>query len=70
LVAPAGTPRGIITKLSAEAANILDQPDTRERFAGDGIEPLKSSPAEFEVFLEREIERWARVVQATGLHAD
>lgn len=70
LLAPAGTPRAIVTRLSDEVAKTLDEPETRERFAGDGIEPLKSSPAEFAAFLAREIKRWAEVVKATGLHAD
>ena len=70
LLAPAGTPRAIVARLSDEAAKILDEPETRERFASDGIEPLKSSPDEFAAFLARDIERWAKVVKATGLHAD
>jgi tripartite-type tricarboxylate transporter receptor subunit TctC len=70
LLAPAGTPRATVTRLSDEAAKILEEPDTRERFAGDGIEPLKSSPDEFAAFLARDIERWSKVVKATGLHAD
>ncbi len=59
-----------LTGWSEEAAKILDEPETRERFASDGIEPLKSSPDEFAAFLARDIERWAKVVKATGLHAD
>ena len=70
LLAPAGTPRATVTRLSDEAAKILDESDTRERFAGDGIEPLKSTPDEFAAFLARDIERWSKVVKATGLHAD
>ena len=70
LLAPAGTPRTTVMRLSDEAAKILDEPDTRERFAGDGIEPLKSSPDEFGAFLARDIERWSKVVKATGLYAD
>ena len=70
LLAPAGMPRAIVTRLSDEVAKILDEPETRERFAGDGIETLKSSPAEFAAFLARDIERWAKVVKATGLQAD
>ncbi len=70
LLAPAATPRAIVIRLSDEAAKILYEPETRERFAGDGIEPLKSSPDEFAAFIVRDIERWAKVVKATGLHAD
>ncbi|MEO7728796.1 MAG: tripartite tricarboxylate transporter substrate binding protein [Burkholderiales bacterium] len=70
LLAPAGTPRPLISRLHDETARILDEAETRERFAGDGIEPLKSSPDEFAAFLARDIARWAKVVNATRLHAD
>ena len=70
LLAPAGTPAAVVTKLNQEAGKILDDPETRERFASDGIEPRKSTPEEFTAFLARDIERWAKVVKATGLHAD
>lgn len=70
LLAPAGTARTIVARLNAEVAKIVDEPETRERFAGEGIEPLKSSPEEFAAFIARDIERWAKVVKATGLHAD
>ena len=70
LLAPAGTPRAILQRLNEEAAKILDDSDTRERFAADGIEPRKSSPEEFAAFIARDIERWAKVVAATGLRAD
>jgi tripartite-type tricarboxylate transporter receptor subunit TctC len=70
LLAPAGTARGIVQRLNEEAAKILDDADTRERFAADGIEPRKSSPEEFAAFIQRDIERWAKVVAATGLRAE
>jgi tripartite-type tricarboxylate transporter receptor subunit TctC len=70
LLAPAGTPRPIVARLADEAARILDEPETRQRFASDGIEPLKSTPEEFAAFLARDIERWAKVVKASGLYAD
>ena len=70
LLAPVGTPRAILQRLNEEAVKILDDADTRERFAADGIEPRKSSPEEFAVFIARDIERWAKVVAATGLRAD
>lgn len=70
LLAPAGTARPIVTRLNGEVAKTVDDPETRERFAGEGIEPMKSSPEEFAAFIARDIERWAKVVKATGLHAD
>jgi tripartite-type tricarboxylate transporter receptor subunit TctC len=59
-----------VARLADEAVKILDEPETRQRFASDGIEPLKSTPEEFAAFLARDIERWAKVVKVSGLHAD
>ena len=70
VLAPAGTPRAIVEKLNEEITRIMDDPETRGRFAGEGLEALKSTPAEFAAFIARDVEKWAQVVKATGLHAD
>ena len=70
LLAPAGTPRPIVGRLSDEIARIVDDPEIRERFAGDGIEPMYSSAEAFVAFLARDVEKWAKVVKAAGLRAD
>jgi tripartite-type tricarboxylate transporter receptor subunit TctC len=70
LLAPAGTPRAIIDRLNAETVKTMSAPDTRERLAGLGGEPLSATPDEAAEFLRREYERWGRVIREAGIKAD
>jgi tripartite-type tricarboxylate transporter receptor subunit TctC len=70
LLAPAKTPAAIVNALQAEIAKILAQPETREKILGMGFEPAGSSPAQFQSFLEREIQRSAKVVSDAGIKLD
>jgi tripartite-type tricarboxylate transporter receptor subunit TctC len=70
LLAPAKTPAAIVNALQAEIAKILAQPETREKILGMGFEPAGSSPAQFKSFLEREIQRSAKVVSDAGIKLD
>ena len=69
-VAPAATPRDIITKLNHEIVAILKQPELRDRLAADGAEPLGTTPDEFGWHLKAEVAKWAQVVKAAGLRAE
>ena len=51
LLAPAGTPREIITRLNAEVARIVRTPETRERFYSFGAEPIDNTPEEFAAYI-------------------
>jgi tripartite-type tricarboxylate transporter receptor subunit TctC len=66
VVAPAKTPREIIVRLNQEIAGILGERAARERMAASDFEPTVSSPEEFGAFIKREIDKWGRVVKATG----
>jgi tripartite-type tricarboxylate transporter receptor subunit TctC len=66
LVAPAGTPREIVARLSAEVAKALNSPDVRERFLAQGVEPVGSTPEQFAAFIESEIPRWGSAARAAG----
>jgi len=66
VLAPAGTPREIIDKLHTEIARAVHDPAVKERFASLGTEPVGSSPEEAGAFLRAEIEKWTRVVKASG----
>jgi len=66
LVAPAGTPREIITRVHAEATRALKQPDVVERLARDGASPVANTPEETARVIDREIVKWGKAVKASG----
>ena len=65
-VAP-GTPRAIIDRLNAELHAIIDLPDVRQRIADLGGLPMPSTPEEMRARVEREIARWARLVELKNI---
>jgi tripartite-type tricarboxylate transporter receptor subunit TctC len=67
LVAPAGTPEDVISRLHQEAVAILRASDIRERFARDGTEVVAGTPDEFHAYIRAEIGKWAKVVKAAGI---
>jgi tripartite-type tricarboxylate transporter receptor subunit TctC len=60
----------VINKLYGEIANILQSPETREKLAADGAEPVGSTPEQFAAFIQSEIDKWSRVVKSSGLHVE
>jgi tripartite-type tricarboxylate transporter receptor subunit TctC len=70
LLAPAGTPEPIVSRLNAATVKIIAAPEFRQRFSGEGLEPLSSSPAEFSAYLKKEVEKWAKVIKAANISAD
>ena len=63
LLAPAGTPRAIIEKLNRAAVEGLGSPKTVERYLGQGLTPIPSTPAQFAAHLKSEIAKWSKVVR-------
>jgi tripartite-type tricarboxylate transporter receptor subunit TctC len=63
LLAPAGTPRAIVEKLSVETARILKLPDVSKRISELGAEPVGSTPAQFTALIKDEIAKWAKVIK-------
>jgi tripartite-type tricarboxylate transporter receptor subunit TctC len=70
LMAPAGTPRDIVGRLAAESVLVLTTPDTREAPAKQGADVLTSSPDEFKKLVEKDIEKWSKIIQDTGVTAE
>ena len=66
-LAPARTPPEIVARLHQEFAAILQMPDVRKRFAGDGTEPVGSTPEQFRGYIQSELAKWAKVAQAAGI---
>jgi tripartite-type tricarboxylate transporter receptor subunit TctC len=67
---PAGTPKAIVTKVHADIAKALAQPDVRERVAALGFDIVASTPEQFAAQVKAEIEKWGKVIRAAGLKAD
>ena len=70
LLAPAGTPPAIVTKLQREIARTLALPEVRQRLAAVAAEPVGSTPAQFRAHIESEIARWSAVARGAGLALD
>ena len=62
-----GTPRATIDSLNRELGMILSEDEVRQRFAGFGGVPAHGSPEQMRARVEREIERWRRVVETRGI---
>ena len=69
-LAPAGTPREIVNRLSQETDKVLASPEIRARFDTLGIFPGGGTPEQAAKFLSDEIARWAKVIQTAGVKAD
>ena len=68
VIAPAATPAPIIGKLNGELNAIVAMEDTRARIADLGMDPIgKGSPEELQRFLQSEIVRWGKLVEAAGI---
>jgi tripartite-type tricarboxylate transporter receptor subunit TctC len=63
LLAPAGTPPEIVTRLHREVAQALGRPDVQERLATDGAEAVGSTPAAFAKQIQDELVKWAKVAR-------
>ncbi len=70
LLFPAGTPRAIIGKTSAEVNRALASPALAQRFASVGLEPAASTPEAFGTILRGEIARWRKVIAAANIKVE
>ncbi len=70
LIAPAGTPPDIVTKLYETTKNALAKPDVQRGIALTGTEIAVLDPPKFSDFIKSEIPRWAQLVKLAGLHAE
>ena len=70
ILAPAGTPPEIVTRLNTEIARIMRQKETRDRLYSFGAEPIENTPAEFTAYINAGIAKWAKVVKGAGIRVD
>ena len=67
VMAPTGTPQPIVDLLNTEINKILARQDVRESWEKQGAIPLSMKPNEFGVYIQSEIEKWAKLIQANGI---
>ncbi len=69
-LAPAGTPKEIVTRLNAEFNKALQQPDLRKRLGEEGADPMGGTPEQFAELIREDIVRWGKTVKESGVHLD
>jgi len=67
VMAPAGTPPEIISRLNKEIVSILHTPEIRDRLAADGTEVVGSTPGELAALLRAETAKWAKAAKLAGI---
>jgi tripartite-type tricarboxylate transporter receptor subunit TctC len=70
MVLPAGTPRGVISRLHAEITRAMNTPEIREKLVAQGTDPVGSTPEEFGAFMKSETVKWARVIKSANIRPD
>jgi tripartite-type tricarboxylate transporter receptor subunit TctC len=70
IMAPAGTPKGVVTRLDAEANRIVRMPEVIDRMTGVGVDAAGSTPQSFTKFIRDEFEKWGPAVKASGAKLD
>lgn len=70
VAAPAGTPKDIVAKVSAEIVRIIKLPQVRKGLESEGADFVGDTPEELTAFVVQEIEKWAKVAKQSGLKAD
>ncbi len=70
LIAPAGTPKAVIGKISAETAKAMQSPDMMKRLVAEGSEAVGGSPQEFAAQIRAEHDLWTRVIKQAGIRGE
>jgi len=70
LMAPAGTPRPILERLSAEVNKVINAADVKENWGKQGAVPMGMTPDAFGKFVREDVTKWAKLVKDTGMKVD
>lgn len=70
LLAPAGTPPEVVTRLNTEIAKVMAQPDTQKALFAAGVEAAPSTPEAMQAYLVEELARWGKVVKEAGIRIE
>jgi tripartite-type tricarboxylate transporter receptor subunit TctC len=67
VLAPAGTPQPILTKVSQDIAKVLEMPDVREKLLTQGSIPAPNTPSEFDAIIKSDTERYGKILKDAGI---
>ena len=70
LIAPAGTPQQVVSKLNSELEALLRSDETKKRVESEGADIIRMTPAEFGRFIAEETQKWAKVVKQAGIQPE
>ncbi len=70
ILAPTGTPKEVVDKMSAEINRIVNLPETRERLVSQGMEPFLLAPAQVTALIKADVAKYAKVIKAAKIRID
>ncbi|MGJ7486981.1 tripartite tricarboxylate transporter substrate binding protein [Variovorax sp. LT2P21] len=70
MLAPAGTPPGVVQRMADEVARIIKSDETRAKLDAMGTFPAGSTPQEFDAFIVAETTKWGQVIKTAGVKAE
>jgi tripartite-type tricarboxylate transporter receptor subunit TctC len=70
VMAPAGTPRPVLERLSSEIVKLVNAPEVKENWTRQGAVPMGMTPEQFDRFMREDITKWSKLVRDTGMKVD
>jgi tripartite-type tricarboxylate transporter receptor subunit TctC len=70
VLAPAGTPPEVVSRLNREIAAVVELPEVKERVISYAATPERETPEEFAKSLKAEVVKWSKIVDATGVRLE
>lgn len=70
VLATGGTPKPILDRLSVEINKALTAPDLRENFLKQGLDPVGTTPEQFDQFIRAEMAKWSKIIREVGIKAE
>jgi len=70
LLAPAGTPKDVVTKVHSDVVKVLSDPELRKKIAEMGADVVGNSPEEFGAWMRAESAQWAEIIKAAGIRVE
>jgi tripartite-type tricarboxylate transporter receptor subunit TctC len=70
VMAPAGTPRPLLERLSSEIVKLVNAPEVKQTWTRQGAVPMGMTPDQFDRFMREDITKWSKLVRDTGMKVD